>query len=219
MKEEMPKAKPSYYDKNYFSYQQKVGKFGGSANAYKFAPYLSAKSRVIDFGCGGGYLLANIKAKEKIGIEVNPIARKNAQKLGIKVVSSARKIPNSWANTIISNHALEHTFSPLSELKALWPKLKKEGRIVFVVPQEINFDWQPGDVNQHLYTWSQMSLGNLFTQAGFKVEEVETLWSQWPPFYFLIKRLVGQKGFQLISEIYGRCQSHLRQVRIVARKV
>jgi len=48
MKEEMLKTKPIYYDEKYFSYQQKVGEFGGRANAYKFIQYISAKSRLID---------------------------------------------------------------------------------------------------------------------------------------------------------------------------
>jgi len=60
-----------YYNKKYFSWQSRVGEFGGRANLSKFAKFIRPDHHVIDYGCGGGYLLKNIKCKEKIGIEIN----------------------------------------------------------------------------------------------------------------------------------------------------
>ena len=40
-------------------------------------------STIIDFGCGGGYLLGAIEAKQKIGIEVNGVAATEAAKNGV----------------------------------------------------------------------------------------------------------------------------------------
>ncbi len=53
--------------------------FGGRVKAGLFHPYIKEDMTVIDFGSGGGYLLENITAREKIGIEVNDAAREAAR--------------------------------------------------------------------------------------------------------------------------------------------
>ena len=69
------KAK-NYYGNEYFNnYQREIGEFGGKANIFKFKKYISRNHSVLDFGCGGGFLLNNLDCKDKIGIEINPIAR------------------------------------------------------------------------------------------------------------------------------------------------
>ena len=65
----------THYDNKYFDWQSPIGEFGGWANLTKFQPFIRNDFNVIDFGCGGGYLLNNIQCKEKIGIEVNDSAR------------------------------------------------------------------------------------------------------------------------------------------------
>src|SRR5262245_66414015 len=38
----------------------------------------------IEFGCGGGYLLHILRARSKVGVDVNPAARAQAARLGIE---------------------------------------------------------------------------------------------------------------------------------------
>ena len=59
----------THYDKKYFDWQSSIGEFGGWANQTKFAEYISSNSRVLDFGCGGGYLLKNLECRAKAGVE------------------------------------------------------------------------------------------------------------------------------------------------------
>ena len=40
---------------------------------------------VLDFGCGGGYLLHNLTCAEKAGIEVNPAAIEDARAKGLTI--------------------------------------------------------------------------------------------------------------------------------------
>jgi len=174
---------------------------------------------VIDFGCGGGYLLVAIECADSYGIEINDSARAQASKLGIKTVKQTSAIPDEWADIIISNHALEHLFRPLDEIKALFSKLKKGGKMVFVVPQEINNKYCDADKNQHLYTWSPQNLGNLFKMGGFQIEEVSVIKHRWPPHSVRIRKYFGQNIFNLIAEIYGRLKGNLFQIRVVARKI
>ncbi len=208
----------NYYDEQYFKWQKDIGVFGGRVNLFKFKEFISPNDSVIDFGCGGGYLLNNITCKDKIGIEVNDIARQIAQKNGIAVVNSANEIPDNWADVIISNHALEHTFSPLQELKGLYPKLKNGGKIVFVIPHEKNVPYHPNDINKHLYTWSQMNIGNLFTVAGFKVEQVERINHSWSLRFTKLYEIFGETVFHLLCRVFAKYRRNITQIRVIATK-
>jgi len=208
-----------HYNKDYFAWQDPIGEFGALANKAKFIEYIRKDDHVLDFGCGGGYLLKEINCKEKIGIEVNPSAREVAEGLDIKVVDSVDKVDDDWADVIISNNALEHTLQPLNELKVLHLKLKSSGLIVFIVPCEsIKYAYKAGDINHHLYSWSPMCIGNLFTEAGFDVLVVKPYIHKWPPYYRKLARIAGMRFFNLCCRIYGRLERSWFQVRIIAKK-
>jgi len=209
----------NHYDKAYFNWQNDIGEFGGWISADVFKDFIKEKHNVIDFGCGGGYLLKNIKCAGKIGIEINDEALKVARGNNITVLKTVDEVEDNWADVIISNNALEHTRNPLLELKKLNKKLKKGGKIVSVVPCEsIFYKYKPNDINRHLYSWSPMALGNLFDEAGFKVIEVKPYLHKWPPRYKLIYKLFGKRIFNIFCRIYARVENSWHQVRIIAEK-
>lgn len=208
----------NHYNKKYFDWQNRIGKFGGKADLFKFSDFINPNDKVIDFGSGAGQLLSNINCKDKIGIEINSVAREESKRNGIKAVESADDIDDEWANVIISHHALEHTERPLDVLKLLFKKLKTNGTIVLVVPYERKNKYKPEDVNQHLYTWSEMNIGNLFVRAGFKVIKVEELIHRWPKKFELLRKVFGATGFNFISKINGLINHDISQIRIVAEK-
>ena len=212
-------ASAPHYDAAYFAWQSSVGEFGGWANLTKFDAYIEPQHAVIDFGCGGGYLLKSISCREKIGIEVNEVARKHAEQMGLRIHASTAEVPDDWADAIVSNHVLEHCPCPLTELKQLLPKLRTGGRTVFVVPAEtIRLRYRADDVNRHLYTWSPMALGNLFDEAGYTVEECEPYIHMWPPGYRSIARFGGRRLFDVCCQVYARYKRSGYQIRIVARR-
>jgi SAM-dependent methyltransferase len=208
----------TYYDNKYFDWQAPIGEFGGWANLTKFRPFIDNDFNVIDFGCGGGYLLKNIRCKEKIGVEVNDSAREQAQQNGIRTVKSSMDIDEKWADLIISNHALEHVSDPLSELQNLKRLLKPNGKIMFYVPCEsIHLAYQNNDVNQHLFTWSPMCLGNIFSEAGYFIEESAPYYHQWPPKnYRRIARWGGRQLFDFCCRLYAHWDRTVFQVRVIA---
>jgi SAM-dependent methyltransferase len=215
----MTQLASAHYDENYFAWQVTLGRFGGWANQTKFAAFISSDSRVLDFGCGGGFLLKGLQCGKRVGVEVNPAAIETAKSNGIEVYSKVADIPDAYVDVIISENALEHTLQPLEELKHLYKKLVVGGKIVFVVPcDSISFCYKPNDINHHLYSWSPMNLGNLFTEAGFSVIESKPYIHKWPPKYELIAKIGGRRLFDLACRIYGRLARSWFQVRIVAER-
>ena len=60
----------NYYQEDYFeNYQKKIGEFGGKANLFKFKKYIKLSDTVLDFGCGGGFLLKFLDCKNKANIK------------------------------------------------------------------------------------------------------------------------------------------------------
>jgi SAM-dependent methyltransferase len=208
-----------HYNEDYFAWQSSIEEFGGWANQTKFIDYLSEESAVLDFGCGAGSLLHGLKCSRKVGVEVNRPAAEVARTKGIEVFHSVAEVPNDYVDFIISNNALEHTLHPLDELQSLYMKLRIGGKTIFVVPCEsIRYSYKPNDINHHLFSWSPMCIGNLFTEAGFSVIESKPYIHKWPPKYRLIARLTGRNIFEIACRIYGRIERSWFQVRVIAEK-
>ena len=54
----------NHYNESYFKWQSGIGKFGAWANIHKFIYYIKPDQNILDFGCGGGFLLNQIKCKD-----------------------------------------------------------------------------------------------------------------------------------------------------------
>ena len=207
------------YGEKYFAFQREMGHFGGWAELFKFSPYIRTGDAVLDFGCGGGYLLHNLTNVIKAGLEINTEARKVCSGLGLTVYSKINEVPDEHFDIIISNHALEHCVHPLAELIQLKEKLKPEGRAIFFVPSETSrVGYNPRDPNYHLYTWSPMNLGNLFVAAGFEVVSAGPYNHRWPPGYETIARFLGRRGFEFCCRLYGLyCRNIVTQTYCLAK--
>lgn len=215
----MNEKKESHYDEEYFKWQSSIGEFGGWANLDKFNEYIDKNDIVLDFGCGGGYLLNNINCKKKIGVEINPYAVKQAKLFNIEIYDDIDNIPDDFLDVIISNSALEHVERPLDILKSLKNKLKVGGKIIFTVPCEsISYAYVKDDINRHLYTWSPMNFGHLFNEAGFNVIESKPYRHKWFPKAVNIGRKMGRPMFNFLCNIYDRLRRYSSQVRLVAIK-
>lgn len=207
-----------YYDAYYFAYQQKIGEFGAKQKVPLFQSYIKPHMNLVEFGMGGGYLLKELNAASKIGIEINDFARVNAKGLGIKSVKCLEELPDNQADVIISASALEHVLNPYGILKGLYSKLKENGKIIFYVPNEnCEIDYIKSEINNHLYTWNGLTLGNLFKAAGYFICSVTNIKEEWPPQFFELREQLGQQVFNELCSIRGKAFDANR-ILIVATK-
>lgn len=207
-----------YYDSEYFLWQKRIGEVACKFDITNFEKYINKDDIVIEFGSGGGYLLNIIEAKEKIGIEINKYARENASRLGIKSVENIDEIVDSYADIIISTHALEHVDEPLKTIKQLKEKLKENGKIVFMVPYQGScYEYVKNDINNELYNWNCITLGNLFKRAGFFVKCVKRVLNQLPPEFIEILEETGEATIDVITALYSQ-YSKSESILILAEK-
>lgn len=207
------------YDENYFNWQKEIGEFGGKANLFKFSDYIDVTDDILDFGCGGGYLLDNIPtAGEKIGIEINPVARVEAESKGIECFRDFEKLKDGSFDVVISNHALEHVKNPVQVLKEIKRVLRDGGTVVVVVPHESSKVVKMDDHNMHLYTWTPQNLVNLFRVCGFEVTGYDSICHMWPPHFQKLQKIVGWKMFHKLCRIYCKIKGTGYQTRVVGIK-
>lgn len=210
---------PDRYGREYLNWHAPIGEFGGWANQIKFEKWLSPDLDVLDFGCGGGWLLASLPGRRKLGVEVNPEARRTAENLGLATVSDLAEVAPESYDRVISNNALEHVQDPFSALRQIRDKIRPGGLLVLVVPCEtIRMRFRKNEPNRHLFSWSPQALGNLAQDAGFQVLSCEPFIHKWPPRFQMWARLLGPSAFHLLCRCYGRWETSWTQVHLVARK-
>ena len=217
----MEKKVVSHYDEEYFNnFQREIGEFGGKANLFLFEKHVLPSDTVLDFGCGGGFLIMNLQCRVKIGIELNPVARDFCSKVnGVTCHASLDSVPNESVDVVISNHCLEHTTNPFELVSILYRKLKNNGRIVIVVPLDsYRQQWVANDVNKHLYSFSPMNLGNILQGVGFTDIDTKHVLHKWPPKYKEITKIFGFGAFHMASWIYGHLNKRFVQVKGVGVK-
>jgi len=207
-----------YYDASYFEWQCPGGELSAILDRWKFEPFVGETDTVLDFGCGGGFLLAALPCGQRFGIEVNPSARQKASAL-FNAHAEIQDLPDNLRfDVIISHHALEHVDRPLDVIQELASRLKATGKLVFVVPSEswhAQKHYNQNDINQHLYTWTPQTLGNLFSHAGLHVKRVDLLCHTWLPFTGTVYRWIPRRLYHGLCQFWALV-SGTRQIRIVA---
>jgi len=209
----------NHYDEKYFNWQKKISIFGAKANKIKFNKIISENQKILDFGCGGGYLLKEYQNIERYGVEINNVARDIAEKNGLKCYKSSKDLLNEFFDLIISNNALEHCDNPFLEIKELYRSLKKGGKICLIVPLDgLSFHFTEDDICNQFYSWSPANIGNILKANNFKVIETTPFVHKWFPFYYRVKKFIPWWFFHMLCFIYGRLDRKWFQVKAIAQK-
>jgi len=210
-----------HYARIYFEWQKKASKYGAQQDLWMYENYIKDKDTVLDFGCGGGYMLEKLKGRNKYGVDINPYAMQVAAKKGIKVFAGLDKIPKKIKfDVILSHHTLEHVPYPFEGLKKLRLRLKQKGILICVVPID---DWRSQkkyvarDINKHMYTWTPLLLGNLFSEAGFRIKKIEIISRAWLPLSRIYYDYFPKFLYNFCSEAWSSI-IRSRQIRIIAAR-
>jgi SAM-dependent methyltransferase len=208
----------------YYAWQSAGQDVGGLIDARKFAPYVCETDTVLDFGCGGGFILKNIRCQRRIGVEINPVARAVASSKGLVCYEDLSHVPDTIADVVISNHALEHVPNPIGALKEILRVLKSGGQLVLVLPID---DWRTqrrynsADINHHLYTWTPQLIGNTLIESGFlpgDLERISVLTHAWIPGYVRVFPALPECLFDFGCRLFGLLLKR-RELVAIARKV
>lgn len=176
----------------YFAYQNAAAADMAKVSCRKFAPFIKAGDRVLDFGCGGGWILSELRAAVKMGVEVNAAARKVCEANGIRVLESAASLAaGERFDKIITHHCLEHVPCPIQALAELRAVLKPGGLLIAVVPMDdwrMQRDFSGHDKDHHLHTWTPRLLANTLVEAGLEPVSHRIIAHTWPRHWELLNR-------------------------------
>jgi SAM-dependent methyltransferase len=105
-----------------------------------FQEFFGNESRVLDIGCGFCHFLNNLTAKEKVGVDANPLAREYASK-DVQVYNtddlSLKMLPDNYFDRVFISNFLEHLDNSkeiLSLLNRVRQLLMPGGRVIILQP-------------------------------------------------------------------------------------
>lgn len=189
------------------------------ANTWIFQDFINSTDSVLQFWCGGGYLLNSLACGDKYGVDASAKYREHAQKtFGFRVAPNLDEFRN--IDVVISSHTLARLPNPLQTLRESHRALREGGTLVVLVPcynhknkyTEFNFE-------QHLYSWSPIDIGNLVHRAGFTIVSVERICHRIPPKGGLLLKYGGEGFFHFMCRLYGWLRPTQTQIRVVALKM
>ena len=175
----------------------------GRPRARKIAPYVTDASVVLEYGVGTGWNLSQLNCRRRIGYDLSEHLEPLLKRSGIEFVKTIDAVADESIDAVICHHVLEHTAHPPETLKEIWRPLREGGSLLLFVPHETGMGFRrfdPDDPNQHLYSWSVQSLGNLVTGLGYTVTTARVQRFGYDRFAAVwANRLrIGEWGFRLI---------------------
>ncbi|MGC4021992.1 MAG: class I SAM-dependent methyltransferase [Cyclobacteriaceae bacterium] len=137
---------------------------------------------ILDFGCGTGEFLNEMRSNEWSisGIELSDLARAKAEQLNQKkIYPNLSEIGNEKFDVITLWHVLEHLHDLNDTLDKLKKLMKDTSTLIIAVPNHESHDaihyqsfWAGYDVPRHLWHFSKKSMDELLKKNGFKLTEV-----------------------------------------------
>lgn len=179
------------------------------ARVAKWNRMFSIPGKVLEIGCGPGFMLNVLKKKGWIvkGLErTESVAAFGREKLELDVtsqdVSDLPECPDY--DLIILFNVLEHLKDPLSVLEESSKRLAPNGKIIISVPNFRSLQarlagpvWLHLDPPRHLFHFTPQSLELLLKKVGFKTESISYVSMEHDPYGLIesaINKLTGTQN-------------------------
>ena len=147
-----------------------------------------SKGSMLDYGCGTGAFLAEMKSSGWAvqGIEPDAGARNKAIDLtgaSVEEPSFLSSIHSDSVDVITMWHVLEHVHDLHPTLNELIRMLKNDGVLVVAVPNHSSYDaafygkyWAAYDVPRHLYHFNPDTMKKLMNMHGLTIVKTLPMW-------------------------------------------
>lgn len=143
--------------------------------------------KVLDIGCGSGYLLQSLKQKGcgVFGVEANRNSVNICNNLGLTVFHGTLEeahYPDCFFDVVVLSQVLEHLPSPKKALKEIWRILKIGGKIFIYMPNPKGYIavifgkyWHGWHIPFHFYALTIETIRKLAAETGFSVNKISTV--------------------------------------------
>ncbi len=138
--------------------------------------------KVLDVGCGLGFLLSGIDDKwEKHGVEISEFGANYAKKYGkiLCGVLQAAEYKSDSFDVVLIYHVIEHMKNPVSELKEIKRILKPGGKLIVGTPdfncglaKRFGYNFRLLKDTTHISLFDTFGLYKLLTDLFFEIEKV-----------------------------------------------
>lgn len=142
-----------------------------------FQPLINEQASVLDIGCGFCHFLNHLKAKEKVGVDANPLAINHAGK-DVNLIHindlSLKMLQNNHFDYVFMSNFLEHLESPneiLLLLRRSWELLKPGGKVIILQPNFRLLGAAYFDFIDHKTILTDRSLEEALNIIEFKIEK------------------------------------------------
>ena len=188
----------------------------------KISPYIHNTDLVFEYGVGSGWNVAELNCRRRIGYDLSSFLDERVRAQGIEFIKDSKWLEAYSVDVALCHHTLEHVPNPAAVLQELHRVLCVNGKLLLFVPYEKESKYQsfnPEEPNHHLYSWNVQTLGNLVTEAGFKVVEAELGEFGYDRFAasWAERLRLGESGFRMLRSLM-QIVKPMREVRIVAVK-
>jgi SAM-dependent methyltransferase len=146
----------------------RVGRTARASTLKEFeasAPVLPSPGPVLDYGCGDGSFLVELRDRrhtDLVGYDFDPKARQAARQSGAEIVDGEEGLEARGPFSVITlNHVIEHVVDPVEVLSNLGGLLQPGGRIVIRTPNArsalsrvFRDGWRGWETPRHLHVFT-----------------------------------------------------------------
>lgn len=170
------------------------------------------KGKILDVGTGNGSYLEVLRGWgwDSYGLEISKETVLNAKKSGIQNIEQGvlltSKFPDEYFDTIRFSYVMEHVPSPKKELDKTNKLLKKNGKVLILVPNINSLFfylfrsyWYPLDAPRHFYHFTPKTITNYLENSGFCNIQIKYNQSA----YTFIRSLQYLLGRKRVEKRYG----------------